>query len=459
MHTTPGKITILLLLPDARIHKLDFGLWRISFREAPLTLTTLAALIPGELDVKVTLVDESVMRIPRRGKYDIVGISCLTGTARRAYQLAKHFKENGSTVILGGIHVTLLPEEALQYADAIVVGFAEKTWPLLLRDYMHGKLRRVYKDTSNDVSALPLPERRLQKKGHYMVPNTVFATRGCKGSCSFCSVPAAKYGWHKRPVSEVVDEIRSISAKRFVFNDVHITQEPDYTREILKAITPLHKEWGGLASTRILDDPLLLDAMEESGCSYLLIGFESFNRDSLASIRKKNNKVDEYRELVRELHKRRITVQGCFIFGFDHDDKSVFKNTVDMVNELKIDIPRYAVFTPYPGTEAYRTFEKENRLLHREWYYYDTQHVVFLPKHMSPYELDEGFKWAYRETFRIPASISRTFIKGKSFVIPFLGNLAYKLYVHRLYTDANRFPDLNDLKRMKYGNNIRWGVV
>jgi radical SAM superfamily enzyme YgiQ (UPF0313 family) len=455
MRNPHKKIKMLLLLPDGRIHKLDFGLWRISFREAPLTLTTLAALIPGDLDVDVRLVDESVMRIPLHKYYDIVGISCLTGTAPAAYKLAEHFKKKGSTVILGGIHVTLMPGEALQYADTIVAGFAEKTWPALLKDYVNGKLQRVYKDTSPDISALPFPRRDLQKKWHYMVPNTVFATRGCKGACSFCSVPAAKYGWYKRPVSDVVREIRLIKAKRFVFNDVHMTQEPDYAKEILKAIIPLHKEWGGLASTKILDDPGLLDIMQKSGCSYLLIGFESFNQSSLASIHKKN-KVNKYRELVRQLHKRGITVQGCFIFGFDHDDAGVFESTVDMVNELKIDIPRYAVFTPYPGTEAYGMLEKKNRLLHKDWYYYDTQHVVFQPEHISPGELDAGFKWAYKKTFTIASSIRRTFIKGKSTLIPFLGNLAYKLYIHRLYTDTNRFPAS---MHIHYGNNVQWGVI
>jgi radical SAM superfamily enzyme YgiQ (UPF0313 family) len=456
MGSTGKKIKILLVLPDGRIHKLDFGVWRVSFREAPLTLTTLAALIPRELNADVHLVDESVSRVPFHNSYDIVGISCMTGTASRAYEIAGHFKKKGSTVILGGIHTTLVPGEAARHGDTIVIGFAEKTWPALLRDYAKGRLKKEYKDTKGDIHELPVPRRDLQKRLCYMVPHTVFATRGCKGGCSFCSVPAARYGWHKRPVEDVVDEIGYIKAKRFVFNDVHITQEPEYAKELLKAITPLGKEWGGLASTQILDDPELLDIMEQSGCSYLLIGFESFNQNSLSWIHKKNNQVKEYRQLVHELHTRGITVQGCFIFGFDHDRPGVFKDTVDLVNELKIDIPRYAIFTPYPGTGAYRSLEKENRLLHKNWYYYDTQHVVFYPRYMDPDDLDMGFKWAYKETFKIKSSIRRSYSKGKRTFIPFMGNLAYKLYVHRLYKDRNRFPFP---RRTYFKEDIRLEVI
>lgn len=434
-----GRLRILLVMPDGRIHKLKLGPLNISFREAPLTATTLAALVPPEIDARVQIADESVQKIPFNKEFDLVGISCLTGTAPRAYEIAARFREKNATVVLGGVHVTLRPEEAAAHADAIVTGFAERTWGQLLRDFTAGRLKPRYDSTAPALNNLPPPRRDLQKRWGYMVPNTVFATRGCRSVCDFCSVPAAGYGWHKRPIAEVIDEIRGFSRKRFVFDDVNLTDDPAYAKELFKALVPLKKMWGGLASTRILEDDELLELIHESGCVYLLIGFESFSSDSLSSIHKSFNKVEQYRELIRRLHGLNIIVMGCFIFGFDHDDKNVFDDTVDLVDQLKIDIPRYAVFTPYPGTPAFEKLEAEGRLLHREWEYYDTQHVVFQPRRMSPGELDEGFKRAFKRSFSIRSNLARTMDSGKNFPITFLGNLAYKIYIKRLFSDQ-RFP-------------------
>ena len=188
-------MNILLVMPDANIHKLRFGQRGISFREAPLTLTMLAALVPDECKASITCVDESVQPLPIKNGYNIVGISCLTGTSHRAYQLADSYRKAGATVILGGVHVTLRPEEAAKHADSIVIGFAEKSWPQLLKDFSSGSLKRIYQDTSPDLAGLPQPRRDLQYRFGYMTPYTVMATRGCKSSCDFCAVSAAKYGW------------------------------------------------------------------------------------------------------------------------------------------------------------------------------------------------------------------------------------------------------------------------
>lgn len=441
MRTRATKgIRILLVMPDGRIRKLRVGPIQMSFREAPVTLTTLAALIPEQLDVDVRCIDESVQRVPFHHDFDIVGISCMTGTATRGYEIAARFRDKGSLIVLGGIHVTLRPEEARHHADVVLTGFTEQTWPQFLNDFADGNHKEVYDSVGDSFPDLPPPRRELQKRFGYMIPNTVAATRGCRGKCEFCSVPAASYGWSKRPVSAVIDEIRAIRAKRIVFSDVHLTQEPDYAKELLRAMVPLEKQWGGLASTRIADDPELLDLMADSGCSYLLIGFESLSNPSLRQINKGFNRSQEYRNLVDVLHERNIVIQGCFIFGFDDDDKETFGTTVETINELGIDIPRFAAFTPYPGTAAFDRLESQGRLLHTEWYYYDTQHVVFVPNRMSARELDEGLKWAYREAFSMKNNLKRTAKSGTNGAITFLGNLAYKLYVRQLRRDNNRFP-------------------
>jgi radical SAM superfamily enzyme YgiQ (UPF0313 family) len=434
------RFKILLALADGRIHKLKMGPLNISFREAPLTLTTLAALVPQELEADIIIADESVQRIPFEKHFDLVGISCLTGTAPRAYEIADLFRSRGSTIVLGGPHVTLRPSEAARHADVIVKGFAEQTWPQLLMDYANNRLQPIYESFDVDLRNLPRPRRDLQKSFGYMVPNTVFATRGCRSKCDFCTVPSANYGWQKRPIGEVIDEIRSIKRKRFVFNDVNIADDPEYAKELFRSLIPLKKKWGGLASTRILEDDELVELMYKSGCVYLLIGFESFNDRSLSSIHKAFNKSEHYRELIHKLHHYHIVVMGCFIFGFDDDGPEVFKDTVQWVDQLKVDIPRYAIYTPYPETLAFQRLEKEKRILHYYWQYYDTQHVVFAPQQMSPQALDDGFKWAYQETFRLSANLSRTRGTGRNFPITFLGNLAYKIYIKRLFSDAMRFP-------------------
>jgi radical SAM superfamily enzyme YgiQ (UPF0313 family) len=426
---------ILLIMPDAGIHRLRLGQRYISLREAPLTLTMLAALVPRELNAEITLVDESIDALPVQAAPDLVGISCLTGTAPRAYMLADQFRNRGIPVVLGGVHASILPEEAAGHADAIVIGFAEKAWPELLHDFSRGCLHPVYHGQPGELAGLPFPRRDLQRRFGYTMPNTVMATRGCKGTCDFCTVPAVPYGWHTRPVAEVIDEIRAIPSKRFVFNDVSLAEDVDYARELFSAMIPLKKQWGGLITTRGAENEALLDLMAQSGCRYLLLGFESGDEASLQQIHKGFNRVGTYRDVVANLHRRGITIQGCFIFGMDQDTTDVFDRTVALVNDLKIDIPRFAIYTPYPGTAAFARLNREGRLLHRNWEFYDTQHVVFQPARMSVRELERGFRRAYRETFRL-ASIARRLSETPRPAIAFIGNMAYCRYVRRLQMEA-----------------------
>ena len=424
---------LLLLMPDARIHRLKLGPFCMSFREAPLTMTTLAALTPTDVDAEITLIDESIQRVPKNKNFDLVAISCLTGTALRAYEWARHFRERGAVVVLGGI----CPEEAAQHADAIMTGFSEFTWPQMIRDFAAGALNPRYDGGRGDVTRLPSPRRDLQKRFAYAMPNTVCATRGCGCDCSFCSIPAADYGWQTRPIDHVIDEIRLLPARRFTFNDVNLLQDRDYALELLNALTPLHKKWGGLATVDTAEDPELLNALQKAGCQYLLCGFESLSSASLSSINKGFNQIGDYKKSMEAFHAHGISIQGCFIFGLDDDHHDIFEHTVEAVNELKVDIPRYAISTPYPGTKLFQRLEQEGRLLHKHWTHYDTQHVVFQPTHMSPKELDAGFRKAYAQTFRTNAIRART-ISSPHPLITYIGNLAYRRYLKRLNNDQER---------------------
>ena len=433
------EFQLLILLPNGRIHQLVLPFVNISFREAPLTATSLAALTPRELPFTITVCDASVSPVPTGRHFDLVAISIITGTAMEGYRWAEHFRKSGAKVVIGGVHATLLPHEAARHADAVMTGYAERTWGEMCRDFLAGTLKPRYHDDTPELNHLPWPRRDLQKRFGYMIPNTVYATRGCRNTCDFCAVVGAKQGWHTRPVGEVVDEIRAVKGSRFTFNDVSLCEDRDYALELCKALMPLRKKWGGLMTTRATEDDELMDALAEAGCCYMLLGFESVNAKALDGIRKRFNAPEHYQRVCQALHSRGMSIQGCFIFGLDHDTPSVFSDTVEMVNELRIDIPRYALYTPFPGTEAYRRVANEGRLLDVNWSWYDTQHVVFRPLGMTVEELDCGFIRAWRETFSLKSIRHRVSLKRRQFYVPLAGNLAYRLYVQRLKRDTHRF--------------------
>jgi radical SAM superfamily enzyme YgiQ (UPF0313 family) len=429
-------LKILLIMPDAHMHKLYIGSHVRSFREAPLSLSTLAALTGDDPDIEYRLVDESIDVVPLDAQVDLVGISVITGTARRAYALADHFQGRGLSVVLGGVHVTAMPEEARRYADAVVVGMAERTWPRLVADFKAGAMQPEYheEDWEGDVCAgLPTPRWDLMRTSGYMAPYTVQLTRGCTHLCDFCMVPVIWKRFQKRPVVEIIRDMKAAPGRRIAISDVSPFEDVDYAKELLTAMIPLKKKWGALATTRITDDPELFELLQRAGCSFLLIGFESVEQPALKGIAKGFNRADQYPELMRQLRAAHIVVQGTFVFGFDHDTPDVFERTVDRVQELRVDIPRYSIYTPYPGTRLFQRLEEEGRILSYDWGDYDTMHVVYRPANMSPVELYEGFRRAYRDTFRLGRIARRALASGRNLPITFVGNLAYRVYVKRLY--------------------------
>lgn len=428
---------ILLIMPDSHMHVLRVGSFVRSMREAPLTLTTLAALAPTDLDIDITLVDETVSKVPAGDQFDLIGISIMTGTANRGYAWADHFRKRGATVVIGGVHATIMPDEATSHADAVVAGVAERTWPELLRDFAAGKMRKLYSDHDQAacIDLTPPPRSDLLRRWRYNVANTVMATRGCRHACEFCSVPTIWKGYHKRPIGRVVESIKALPGSLLAFNDVSLFDDRQYARELMDAITPLKRKWGGLATADVADDDDLVDRMARSGCRFLLIGFESLSGEALRGIGKGFNRQQQYRRQIAALQSRGITVQGCFIFGFDSDGPDIFDRTVQRVAELKVDIPRYSIFTPYPGTRLFERMESENRIISRDWSDYDTMHVVYKPAQMTPRELYDGFRRAYRMTFRIPHIIRRMPGLKPRGIINLVGNLTYKRFVRRLYNE------------------------
>ena len=426
---------LLLILPADAIHRARSGIFKKSLRYAPLTLTYLASLIPEELNVTLKLVDEEVDTLASLDfEPDLVGISAMTATAPRAYAIADHYRKKGAKVVLGGVHPTLMPKEALKHADSVVVGFAERIFPKLLADFMRNSIKRTYEDTGDlPVEEIPIPRREFLKKGSYITMNTMMATRGCPGNCSFCAVPNVwRYKYFKRPVSHVMDEIRTLKGDEVVFIDVHLLGDAHYSIGLLTALKNAQKKWFGLTTVQALFDREIFDLVVKSGCKGLLIGFESILQRSLKEIHKNSGLVNRYADLMKELHDNGIRVNGTFLFGTDHEDNSVFEKTVDFANRVKIDLPRYSLFTPYPGTEVFAEYEAQGRIIEYDWALYDVEHVVFKPIKMNPKELEEGLHWAWRESYRFNSIFTRLNGTRTLYWLAFFVNLGYKYYAWKL---------------------------
>jgi len=411
------------------------GIWKKTMRYAPLTLTTLASLVPPELNADVRIIDEGVDDIPDDLEADLVGISAITGTAPRAYEIAARLRSRGVKVVIGGVHPTLMPEEAMANADSTVVGYAEESWPALLRDFAAGRMARRYDQSPTlSLANLPFPQRELFDTSLVNVAHTLEATRGCIYQCEFCVVPAA---WGKplqKPVADVVADIRQMRAKRLIFLDLNLIADSAYAKELFTALIPLKVQWGGLATMTIAWDDELLDLAARSGCRGLLIGFESLNQASLLETKKAFNMRRSYYEVVRKIRERKIALMGCFVFGFDHDSIATFDETVDFVLESKMDLPRYAIAVPFPGTALYKRLKAEGRITTENWSLYDGQHVVFEPKLMSPGDLLERTRKAWKKTYSYRSIVRRLAGSRTRLPISIPANLGYRFYANHLDT-------------------------
>ncbi len=372
-----------------------------------LALFILAGLTPPEHDV--TIIEEEIEPVPTDLDCDLVGLSCMTSNAPRAYALAGEFKKRGKTVVLGGVHPTILPEEALQHADSVVIGEAEGVWPRLLDDYGKGRLQRTYHNPCPPLDQyVPIRCHTGLKKGLFrIIP--VMTTRGCPYDCDFCCVHDI-YGPKVRhiPVENVVRYLIESGGKRFMFLDDNIVGDPRYAKDLFRAMKPLRIKWVGQASLSFVRDTELLRLAAGSGCAGLFIGLESVSESRLGRMRKSLNKVGEIEEAIKKLMSFGIILMASVIFGFDEDTADTFGETLEFLNRNRIGTAQFNVLTPYPGTRTYRRLKEENRLLTEDWKYYNHTTVVYKPGRMTPSELALG-RLRTREEFTRISSIIRRF--------------------------------------------------
>jgi radical SAM superfamily enzyme YgiQ (UPF0313 family) len=428
------KLKIVLVSPKGPLYRHRGGIWKKSLRYQPLTLTTLAALIPPEIPVDLQLWDEGIADIPLDLDADLVGLTVITGTAMRAYELAGHYRRRGIKVVLGGPHVTLIPDDVQPHADAIVVGYAEDSWPQLLRDLARGQLKSRYDQAPGlDLANRPFPRRDLLPGNRYLTNNVFEATRGCIHNCDFCVVPTA---WGRKPylkpVADVVADIRQHGARKLIFVDLNIIADPEYARRLFLALIPLRVQWYGLATVLLADDLELLKLAARSGCKGLLMGLESISPQNLRQNHKGFNSPDKFVRVVERLHEHGIALQGCFVFGLDQDEPDVFLRTAEFAVAAKIDLPRYAVVTPFPNTGLYKRLESEGRILTKNWELYDGQHVVFKPAKMSIEELQTGIETAWKYTYSLCSIVRRIRHSPAPWPVKLGTNLGYRFYAHNL---------------------------
>jgi len=309
----------------------------------PLGLAMVAAVTPQEVEVSLT--DENVTDINFQKEIDLVGITALTVTAPRAYEIADNFRARGVKVILGGTHPSALPDEASQHADAIVIGEAEGIWPNLVNDLKANRLQRVYRQSERpSLVNLPIPRRDLFAKGAYYVTNTISTTRGCPYSCSFCSVTSFfGHTYRCRPVEEVLKEIETLNQKEFiVFVDDNIVGNPKFAEELFRALIPYKIKWVSQASVTVARNDELLRLAAASGCVDLFIGFETLSPANLAAVGKKVNIVDEYETVIKKIRSHGIAIHGFFILGLDEDDEEVFERTLHFAQKMRLESAQFA---------------------------------------------------------------------------------------------------------------------
>lgn len=401
------------------------------FRFPSLSLLILAALTPS--DIETVIIDEDVTPIDFDLQSDLVAITIsMTALVPRAYQIADKFREKGIPVIIGGIHATALPEEALKHADSIVLGEGENVWPQIIEDFRKKDLRPRYLEKEKPKLDALDPLRHLLSNS-YATKNVVFTSRGCPFNCKFCSVTTFFGATYRcREIPEVIAECKKLEKGDIFFIDDNIIGNREHAKNLFQALIPLQKNWVCQATVNFGQDEKLLDLAAKSGCIGVLIGFESFSEKNIRDIKKRINliNIEEYSKIVSNIHQRGIGIQGAFIFGFDGDTTDVFEETVKFAKDNYLEGAQFTVLTPFPGTAIFQEFKE--KIFDYNWSHYDGSRVVFHPTKMSAQELQEGFFWAYKNfysLFSVYSRLKKSSFKSLKIFLPL--NLSFRWAIHK----------------------------
>lgn len=438
----------LLLIDPAQYAKLDLaGVLRLPqaslvylldlagvLRLPQASLAYLAALTPPDWDIKI--IDENIGPLTFEDA-DLVGITAYTCNATRAYEISEQYRRKGIKTVIGGVHASMMCDEAMQFADSVVIGEAESVWRDLLRDFESNELKPFYRGQRVSLENLVKPRRDLYSKRYRLI--SVETSRGCPNDCEFCSVPNFNgRTYRQRPVQEVLDELETLDRKFFFFSDDNILGYGKAAEE--RAIQlfqgmrdrGLNKQWGCYVGIDFANNPEVLKYAKKAGCLGVFIGFESVSKEALQDMHKVRNLkvgIENYKEVVKKIHDHGIGIFGSFVLGCDRDKRDVFERTTEFILDSKIDVIQLSVLTPLPGTRLYARLKQEGRLLRTnypdDWKHYNFTHVVFKPMHMTPDDLGEGVAQVYRDTASRLTSLKRAFNSAVETKNSFGAALAY----------------------------------
>lgn len=391
---------IKFILPGFKnMHSREFKSLMFRYWFPSLTIPILSALTPPE--IKRSFVDEVFESIDFDEDVDLVAISAMTAQVSRGYEIADIYRKKGVTVVMGGVHASVLPDEALGHVDSVMIGEAELQWSAMLSDFQKGALKRVYRCSEYvEMNKIPLADRTIfegKVRPVHGTINSVQATRGCPHNCSFCSVTQFFGNTYRyRDIDSIIDEIKTLDmSKEICFVDDNIYGNRIYAKELFLKLAELNIRWSGQGNITLAKDKELLQLCAKSGCSGLLMGIESINENNLKSINKRTNHVNDYKEAIKIIQDSGVKILGSFIFGLDDDTTDIFTDTLKFVEETEIALPAFNILTPYPGTRTAMELEQQKRIFSYDWSDYTATKAVFYPKKMTVDELNDGYRWIY----------------------------------------------------------------
>jgi radical SAM superfamily enzyme YgiQ (UPF0313 family) len=366
----------------------------------PLGLVTLAAYLNE--DDEIALQDEHVQTLELDDNPDLVAIQVYITNAYRAYAIADHYRQRGTHVALGGLHVTELPEEAARHADTLFIGPGEDTWPAFLADLRAGHPGRLYHSRVRTLDGAPRPRRDLIDRRLYLVPNSIVVSRGCPHACDFCYKETFYEGgrsFYVRAVDDALSEIETLPGRHLFFLDDHLFGNIRFADALFEGLRGMGRLWQCAGTVEATLRPGLLEKAAASGLRSLFVGFETLSQANLAAQGKRHNLNRDYQAAVRRLHDLGVMINGSFIFGLDQDDETVFDRTVDWAVRQGLETATFHILTPYPGTALHRRLAAEGRILHNRWNLYDTRHAVFRPAGLTVEALETGYRRSYRDFY------------------------------------------------------------
>ena len=367
----------------------------------PLGLATLAGFLAE--DDQVTLQDEHVETLDLDDEFNLVVIQAYITSAKRSYEIADHYRRRGAYVVLGGLHVTSLPEEAAAHADTIFLGPGEDTWPEFLQDFRAGQPQPVYRSRIRTLLGAPKVRRDLIKRNLYLVPNSIVVSRGCPHTCDFCYKEAFFEGgksFYTQTVDDALGEIERLPGRHLYFLDDHLFGNPRFAAALFDGMKGMGRLWQAAGTVKSVLEPALLEKAVASGLRSLFVGFETLNPANLREQHKYQNLNRDYTAAIRRLHDQGVMVNGSFVFGMDDDDESVFARTIEWAIEQGIETATFHILTPYPSTALYQRMMEQGRMTSDDWDAFDTRHVVFRPAKISAEALEAGYWQAYRDFYR-----------------------------------------------------------